>query len=103
MGEKLISVIITTYNSSDVILRTLESIIPQLSVDDELLIFDDMSQDDTVETITNFLKDKAVDFKLEVAVSNNGGPLLVETGALKVLLPNTYVSAMQMMNGYQGN
>ena len=54
MGEKLISVIITTYNSSDVILRTLESIIPQLSVDDELLIFDDMSQDDTVETITNF-------------------------------------------------
>lgn len=74
MRQKLISTIITTYNSSDVIVRTLDSIIPQLSDDDELLIFDDLSQDDTVYKILNFLADKEIDYKLEVAAANNGGP-----------------------------
>ena len=74
MRQKLISTIITTYNSSDVIVRTLDSIIPQLSDDDELLIFDDLSQDDTVDKIKNFLAGKEIDYKLEVAASNNGGP-----------------------------
>ena len=74
MRQKLISTIITTYNSSEVIVRTLDSIIAQLSDDDELLIFDDLSQDDTVNKIKDFLADKGVDYKLEVAAYNNGGP-----------------------------
>jgi len=54
MSSKLISTIVTTYNSTDVIIRSLDSIIAQLGDNDELLIFDDLSKDDTVEKIKNF-------------------------------------------------
>ena len=83
MPKKLISTIVTTYNSSDVIIRTLDSIIAQLCDKDELLIFDDFSNDDTVVKIKNYLADKAIDYRIEVATINNGGPAFGRNWGLK--------------------
>lgn len=48
----LISVIIPTYNRSQVLLRAIESIICQTFTDWELLVVDDCSTDDTVHIVT---------------------------------------------------
>lgn len=47
----MISVCIATYNGGRWILEQLDSIIPQLSPDDEIVISDDGSTDDTIEKI----------------------------------------------------
>lgn len=47
----MISVCIATYNGADVILTQLQSILPQLSSGDEVIISDDGSKDDTVQKI----------------------------------------------------
>lgn len=53
-----ISIIIPCYNCSDTIIRTLDSIFPQLRQEDEIILIDDCSQDDTVETINNYIDGK---------------------------------------------
>jgi teichuronic acid biosynthesis glycosyltransferase TuaG len=83
MPKKIISIIVTTYNSSDVIIRTLDSIIAQLGDKDELLIFDDFSNDDTVVKVKNFLADKVIDYKIKVATINNGGPAFGRNWGIK--------------------
>ena len=40
-----------TYNGSDYIREQLDSILPQLNNDDEIVISDDHSSDDTIERI----------------------------------------------------
>lgn len=47
----MISVCIATYNGEDIILTQLKSILPQLGKEDEIVISDDGSQDDTVDRI----------------------------------------------------
>ena len=54
-----LSVIIPTYNSSNFIEDTIQSILDQSYKNFELLILDDCSQDDTFEKIKNF-KDKRI-------------------------------------------
>lgn len=49
MADKLVSVIISSYNSSQFIVETLESIADQTWKEIELIITDDFSADDTVE------------------------------------------------------
>lgn len=55
----MISVCIATYNGEDVILTQLRSILPQLGVDDEIVISDDNSNDRTIEKIKS-LDDKRI-------------------------------------------
>jgi glycosyltransferase involved in cell wall biosynthesis len=74
MQKKNITVVVTTYNSSKTVVRTLKSIIEQLGNNDELLIYDDHSNDDTVQVIKEYLLDKPVTFRLEVGTYNCGGP-----------------------------
>ncbi|WP_293872255.1 glycosyltransferase family 2 protein [Flavobacterium sp.] len=52
----LVSVPITTYNSSDFILETLESIYNQNYNDLELIISDDFSRDGTIEKVDQWIK-----------------------------------------------
>lgn len=46
-----VSVCMATYNGSDYIREQLDSILPQLNDDDEIVISDDHSSDDTIERI----------------------------------------------------
>lgn len=74
MQYKNISVIITTFNSSETILKTLYSIVNQLNLNDEILIYDDCSNDATIDIIKEFSKINKVEILLEVSTINNGGP-----------------------------
>lgn len=51
----MISVCIATYNGKEKLRRQLDSIYPQLSVDDEIVISDDNSTDGTRELIKRIL------------------------------------------------
>jgi len=55
MNTKLISICIATYNRADYISETLDSIIPQLDDDIELLIVDGASTDNTEEIVTQYV------------------------------------------------
>ncbi len=55
--KNIISVVMTTYNGSKYILKQLQSIYRQSRLPDEVIICDDSSDDQTVEMITEFIKD----------------------------------------------
>ena len=55
MQETLVSIIVTTYNSADYILETLESIKAQTWAQIELIISDDYSTDNSVQLCNNWL------------------------------------------------
>lgn len=50
----MITVCIATYNGEDVIRRQLDSILPQLGEDDEVIVSDDQSTDRTVEIVKSY-------------------------------------------------
>ena len=50
--QKLVSIIVQAYNSADTIVRTLESIKAQTYSKIELIVTDDKSKDQTIETKT---------------------------------------------------
>jgi alpha-1,3-rhamnosyltransferase len=56
IDECLVSVIVVTYNSSDTIIRTLNSIKDQTYKELELIITDDCSQDSTVKDVRKWLE-----------------------------------------------
>jgi glycosyltransferase involved in cell wall biosynthesis len=53
----------TTFNGAAYIKQQIESVLNQLKDNDELIIFDDVSTDDTVEIIHDYLRDKRIIFK----------------------------------------
>ena len=58
MTNKRISVCMATYNGEKYIRQQLESILPQLGADDEIVISDDKSSDSTTEIIKGFHDDR---------------------------------------------
>jgi len=54
-----LSVIIPTYNRAGMICRAIDSVIPQLTVDDEIIVVDDGSTDRTEEALDRY-KDKII-------------------------------------------
>lgn len=50
-NEKMISVCMATYNGAKYIEKQLDSILSQLSADDEIVISDDGSKDETISII----------------------------------------------------
>ena len=51
--EKMISVCIAMHNGGKYIIEELNSILPQLGADDEVVISDDGSTDDSIEAVLN--------------------------------------------------
>lgn len=56
----LVSVILPTYNRSQYIREAVQSVLEQTFKDFELIIIDDGSTDNTIETVKAFLKDKRI-------------------------------------------
>ena len=77
-----LSIIIPCYNCSDTIIRTLDSISPQLRQGDEILLIDDCSGDDTIETINNYIGEKN-NIKLLVQNVNKGPASSRNLGIMK--------------------
>tara|TARA_B100000035_G_scaffold70904_1_gene58274 strand:+ start:15477 stop:16307 length:831 start_codon:yes stop_codon:yes gene_type:complete len=70
-----VSVIVTTFNSQDVILETLKSINLQTFRSFECIIIDDKSDDDTVKVIQNFISENSANnFSVHQLKKNSGGP-----------------------------
>lgn len=57
MSKPLLSICIATYNRSDFIGETLDSIVPQLTSEVEVVIVDGASTDNTTEVVAKYLKD----------------------------------------------
>lgn len=60
--DKLVSVVLVTYNSSDYVIEALESIKKQTYSNIELVISDDCSSDDTVAICKNWIKENGSRF-----------------------------------------
>ena len=73
--QKLVSIIVQAYNSADTIVRTLESIKAQTYSKIELIVTDDKSKDQTIETASAWMrqnKDRFQEVKLVTTKQNTG-------------------------------
>lgn len=77
MHCKMISVVIPCYNSADTIGRALNSVLSQTWSKFEIIVVDDCSKDNTVETVESFLNEKVRLIKLDV---NSGGSFARNVG-----------------------
>lgn len=93
----LISIIIATYNASKTLKRCLESIIPQLTDDTELIIVDGGSKDNTNEIINEYVEkisvhisepDKGVYDAWNKGIKKAHGNWIMFIGADDTLCPN---------------
>jgi teichuronic acid biosynthesis glycosyltransferase TuaG len=74
VSSPIVSIVITTYNSSQTIIETLNSIFKQTFKEFELLIFDDLSSDNTLDLIDEYLINCTYEFKIKKSIKNSGGP-----------------------------
>lgn len=75
MSEPLVSICVITYNSSETVIETLESIYNQTYRNIELIVSDDCSSDNTVEVVKNWLDEKRSRFQTAkiITVEKNTG------------------------------
>ena len=78
-----ISVICPTYNSSKFVLTTLESVLKQIKMPDELIISDDGSTDDTVDVIENYLKTHNKKLNYKIVKNAHQGPGAARNSGIK--------------------
>lgn len=105
----MVSVCLPTYNGSTYIIDQVTSILDQLSFDDELIISDDKSTDNTIDLILG-LKDNRIKifrhenpssyiFNYENAIKNSKGDIIFLSDQDDVWLPNK----LKTMLGKLGN
>ena len=76
MNDKLLSLIIPVYNSEKYIIKCLNSIIPYMNDNTELIIIDDCSKDDSLKLLNNYItKSKNKNITLLKNKSNIGAGL----------------------------
>lgn len=79
MEDKLVSIIMPTYNCAKFIGKTIESIIAQTYENWELIIVDDCSKDNTEEVVSEYKDNRIKYHRLE----NNSGAAVARTEAMK--------------------
>lgn len=70
----LVSVIIPTYNASQYVIETLNSVINQTHVNIEIIVIDDCSEDNTYDVVHDYLATYSVNYILKKSEKNFGGP-----------------------------
>lgn len=86
MGDKLISIIMPTYNCAKFIGLTIETVINQTYKNWELVIVDDSSKDNTEEIVNNYInKDERIKY---YKFSVNQGAAKARTKAMELALGN---------------
>lgn len=78
---KILSIIIPVYNAKDNISRCLESIIPQMKRDYELILIDDGSTDESLRILQNY--EKKFDF-IRIVNQNNCGVAITRNNGIKL-------------------
>jgi len=74
-NDVFVSVIVTTYNSQDIILETLNSINLQTFKSFECIIIDDNSTDKTIKVVQSFINQNSLqNFRVHQLDRNSGGP-----------------------------
>ena len=81
MGNKLVSIITPSYNSTKYISQTIDSVINQLYENWEMLIIDDCSPDNANEIIEKYSK-KDIRIKL-IKLTKNSGPAIARNEGIK--------------------
>ncbi len=82
MSEKLVSIIMPTYNCAKFIARTLDSVQAQTYQNWELIIVDDCSKDNTREIVEGYMKnDSRIQYYL---LDANSGAAVARTTAMKL-------------------
>ncbi len=79
MEDKLVSIIMPTYNCAKFIGKTIESVIAQTYENWELIIVDDCSKDNTEEVVSKYKDNRIKYYRLE----NNSGAAVARTEAMK--------------------
>jgi teichuronic acid biosynthesis glycosyltransferase TuaG len=82
MLNNLVSIITPSFNSSQFIIRAIESVLSQTYKEWELIIVDDGSEDNSVESIENFIKNKEQIYLIKL--NKNIGAANARNEALKV-------------------
>lgn len=79
---KLVSIIMTTYNSASTVETALDSILAQSHLDLEIIVVDDCSQDDTVEIVEKYVN---IDKRIRIIkLQKNVGTYVAKNQALKI-------------------
>lgn len=82
MSEKLVSIIMPTYNCANFIARTLDSVQAQTYKNWELIIVDDRSEDNTKEIVDEYIKnDSRISYHL---LDANSGAAVARTTAMNL-------------------
>lgn len=104
--NKLISIIIATYNAVETIERCLDSIVPQITSECELIIIDGLSKDDTIEKIKHYQDkisfwssepDKGIYDAWNKGINVASGQWVAFIGADDVLLPGAIQSYLDVI------
>jgi len=105
--NKIISIIIATYNASQTLERCLKSIIPQLSDSTELIVIDGKSTDTTLQIIESYApyisyylseKDRGIYDAWNKGIEKSNGQWIMFIGADDILLPHSidyYIDEIQ--------
>lgn len=85
MKNKLVSIIMPTYNCAKFIGKTIDSIQKQTYKNWELIIVDDCSKDNTKEVVEKYLKDDRIHYHL---LKKNSGAAVARTKAMELAKGN---------------
>lgn len=103
------SICIATYNGEKYIHEQLHSILSQINIDDEIIISDDNSTDNTIQIINNFSDPRIkllhggfhnFTFNFENAIKHAKGEYIFLSDQDDVWLPNKYTTMLNALNNY---